>query len=437
MKNQYCDGVSRRNFVQAGLGGLGLSQLLGARVLAAEGSPRAKSCIFVWMDGGPSHYETFDPKPSAPAEIRGAFGTIETNVNGVTFSEHVPQIAQVMDRLTIIRSISHHDSGHGGGNHYLTTGRPTPMPVACGAKVSFHPSIGSVIAKERGSQEGLPAYVQFALPGPLRSGGPNFLGAKYAPFYINNNPNQPDFRMQDVTLPAGISDVRSNRRETLRRNIDTLQRISDTAARDPARGLDSFYQQALDLITSPKAKKAFDIHTEPEKTRDAYGRTMVGQQCLLARRLVQAGVPFVVVQHAGWDHHANIFTYLKNRYLPIFDTAFSALIRDLDERGMLEDTLVLALGEFGRTPTINKNAGRDHWPSAMSVVAAGAGVPRGQVIGATDAKGHSSSERRLSVEDFSTTLFAKMGIDSTKFYHDALGRPLPIVDGGKVISELM
>ncbi len=437
MSQRYCDGIPRRNFVQTGLGGLGLAQLLRAQAASAAGSRPAKACILIWMDGGPSHYETFDPKPNAPTEIRGIFDTIPTNVEGVNFSEHVPLTAQVMDRLTIIRSIAHHDPGHGGGNHYLTTGRPTPMPVACGAKVSFHPSIGSVIAKERGARDGVPPYVQFALPGPLRSGGPNFLGAKYAPFYVSNNPNQPDFRMQDVTLPPGVNDRRASGRERLRQSVDNLQRITEASAKDPASGLDSFYEQAVDLITSAQAKQAFDIHSESKETRDAYGRTMVGQQCLLARRLVEAGVPFIIVQHAGWDHHGDIFTYLKNRYLPIFDRAFSTLISDLDDRGMLDDTLVLALGEFGRTPKINKNVGRDHWPQAMAVAAAGAGVPRGHIIGATDSKGAAPARDRLSVEDFTATLFTKMGIDPHKVYLDALGRPLPIVEGGKPIADLI
>lgn len=437
MPKPYCDGMHRRSFIQAGLGGLSMSQLLQARAFAAGESRPAKSCIFIWMDGGPSHYETFDPKPNAPAEIRGIFDTIPTNVEGVNFSEHVPLTAQVMDRLTIIRSIAHHDPGHGGGNHYLTTGRATPTPVACGAKVSFHPSFGSVVAKELGAKDGIPPYVQFALPGPLRSGGPNFLGAKYAPFYVSNNPNQPGFRMQDVTLPPGVNDRRARGRELLRRNVDTLQRITDAAAKDPATGLDSFYRQAVDLITSPAARRAFDIHNESDATRDAYGRTMVGQQCLLARRLVEAGVPFIIVQHAGWDHHGNIFEYLKGRYLPIFDKAFSTLIRDLDERGLLDDTLVLALGEFGRTPKINKNAGRDHWPQAMSVAAAGPGVPRGHIIGATDNKGAAPSDNRLSVEDFACTLFTKLGIDPHKIYLDALGRPIPIVEGGQPIADLV
>jgi len=441
MTKQYCDGVSRRHFVQTGLwgaGGLGLSQLLRAQAMAKGASaapPRAKQCILIWMDGGPSHYETFDPKPDAPVELRGEFKPGPTSVPGVQFCELLPKTSQVMHMLTVVRSIKHHDSGHGGGNHYLTTGRPTPTPIGCGDSASFHPSLGSVIAKERGASAGLPPYVQFALPSPLRSGGPSFLGSKYAPFLISDNPNDPSFQLADVTLPPGIASARSQSRIALRATLDNLERMKDAAAGDPARGLDNFYEQAQQLITSPQAKEAFDLSREPEKVRDAYGRTMVGQQCLLARRLVEAGVPFITVQHAGWDHHANIFPYLKNRYLPIFDTAFSTLMNDMEERGLLEDTLVLALGEFGRTPKINKNAGRDHWPGAMSVAAAGAGVPRGTIVGATDKSGAGPVDP-LSVEDFACSLLTKMGIDPHREYLTPQGRPVPIVDGGKPIAGL-
>lgn len=442
MMNRYCDGHSRRSFLRLGMGGasgLGLSSLL--RASAAQAAPRAaapqaKRCILIWMDGGPSHHETFDPKPNAPAEIRGIFNPTATSIPGVQVCDQIPLTAKIMDRLTVIRSIAHHDPGHGGGNHYLTTGRPTPTPIGCGDSASFHPSIGSFIAKERGAAAGLPAYVQFALPSPLRSGGPNFLGNKYAPFLIANNPNDPDFSLADVVLPPGIADVRARSRAELRRSLDTLERIGDEAAADPARGLDAFQEQARRLVTSTETKRAFDIGLESEQSRDAYGRTMVGQQCLLARRLVEAGVPFVTVQHAGWDHHANIFPYLKNRWLPIFDLAFSALIKDLDERGLLADTLVVALGEFGRTPKINKDAGRDHWPGAMSVVMAGAGVPRGRIVGATDSHGAAPSDRRLTVEHLMCSLFTKLGIDPHKELITPEGRPVAIVNGGEPITEL-
>jgi hypothetical protein len=442
MTDRYCDGRSRRSFLRLGLGGasgLGLTSLLRAAPSQAAGraaAPQAKRCILIWMDGGPSHHETFDPKPNAPAEIRGIFNPTATSVPGVQVCEQIPLTARIMDRLTVIRSIAHHDPGHGGGNHYLTTGRPTPTPIGCGDSASFHPSIGSFIAKERGAAAGLPAYVQFALPSPMRSGGPNFLGNKYAPFLIANNPNDPDFSLADVVLPPGIADVRARSRAELRRSLDTLERIGDDAAADPARGLDAFQEQAQRLITSTETKRAFDIGLESEAVRDAYGRTMVGQQCLLARRLVEAGVPFVTVQHAGWDHHASIFPYLKTRWLPIFDLAFSALIKDLDERGLLADTLVVALGEFGRTPKINKDAGRDHWPGAMSVVMAGAGVPRGRIVGATDSHGAAPSDRRLTVEHLMCSLFAKLGIDPHKELITPEGRPVAIVNGGEPISEL-
>ena len=442
MASRYCDGHSRRSFMQAGLAGgvgLGLSQLMRSVALGAEPgkqAPQAKHCIFIWMDGGPSHYETFDLKPNAPVEIRGEFDPMQSNVPGLHVCNLLPKTSQVMDLVTVIRSISHHDPGHGGGNHYLTTGRPTPTPIACGDTASFHPSFGSIVSKERGSKGGMPPYVQFALPSPQRSGGPSFLGSKYAPFLIANNPNNPDFQLADVTLPTGVVEGRAMSRLELRQSLDSLERMTDEAAADPARGLDNFYDQAQRLITSPQAKQAFDLSQESDKVRDTYGRTMVGQQCLLARRLVEAGVPFITVQHAGWDHHTNIFTYLKNRYLPIFDVAFAALMQDLEQRGLLEDTLVLALGEFGRTPKINKDAGRDHWPGAMSVVAAGAGVPRGQIIGSTDSHGRGPEERPLKVEDLACSLFTKLGINPHQEYLTPQGRPVPIVDGGQPIREL-
>ncbi len=441
MLNSYCDGHSRRNFLQVGLGGaagLGLVPLL--RATANEGgnqlAARAKRCLLIWMDGGPSHHESFDPKTDAPVEIRGEFKPTATNVPGTQICELLPKVSQVMNLVTVIRSVAHRDPGHGGGNHYLTTGSPTPVPIGCGDSASFHPSLGSFIAKERGAAAGLPAYVQFALPSALRSGGPNFLGSKYAPFLIANNPNNPDFQLPDVTLPPGIAEGRAQSRAALRKSLDNLQRFGDEAAADPARGLDNFHEQAQRLVTSSLTKQAFDINRESDKTRDAYGRTMVGQQCLLARRLVEAGVPFVTVQHAGWDHHTHIFKYLKDRWLPIFDVAFSTLLRDMDERGLLEDTLVLALGEFGRTPKINKDSGRDHWPGAMSIVAAGAGVPRGCMIGATDKQGAAPSERPLKVEDFFCSIYTKLGIDPHKELLTSEGRPVPIVNGGQPIDEL-
>jgi hypothetical protein len=386
------------------------------------------------MDGGPSHYETFDPKPGAPEEIRGEFKPIPTRVPGIHFSECVPKLADVADRLTIVRSIHHQDPNHGGGNHYLMTGMPTPMPVACGAFVTFHPSFGSMISHERGIRGGLPPYV--SIPQVSRSGGPNFLGGQHAPFVIDGSPNSKGFKVRDVTLPADISEGRAASRLELRQALDRMDRHSDQLADDPAVTFDDFYAQGLQLVRSQAAQEAFDIHREPDAVRDDYGRNDFGQRLLLARRLVSVGVSFVTVYSGGWDHHTKIFEAYRGDHLKRFDQGMAALIRDLDERGLLDKTLVIALGEFGRTPKVNKDAGRDHWPGAMSVLMAGAGVPRGHVVGATDPKGYYASDSVYKPEDFAATLYTKLGIDPHQILHTTTGRPIPLVNQGRLIREL-
>jgi hypothetical protein len=437
-----CAGMARRDFLQLGLGafmGLGFTDLLRYRATAAEAagksSPKQVNCILIWMDGGPTHYETFDPKPDAPKEIRGEFSPISTSVPGIQFCEVVPNLAKVANKLTIVRSICHKDPNHGGGNHYLMTGAPTPVPVGCGAFVTFHPSFGSVVSWKRGVQSGLPAYM--SVPEMTRSGGPNFLGAQNAPFVIAGDPNNKDFKVRDVVLPAGLSEGRAQTRQQLRESLDRLARIREKCAEDPAMGFDSFYHQGMDLVTSPKAQLAFDLSKEDEKTRDKYGRTDFGQRLLLARRLVEVGVSFVTCYYGGWDHHTKIFSSLKEKHMPKFDQGLAALIQDLDDRNLLDSTLVIALGEFGRTPKVNKDVGRDHWPHAMSVLMAGAGTPRGYVLGATDAKGYYASEDVHSPEDFACTLYSKMGIDPHQILHTNTGRPVQLVNGGKPIKELL
>ena len=438
--HRNCAGVSRRDCLRLGLGAIlggGLSHALSLRALAAdESAPRmqAKSCILIWMDGGPTHYETFDPKPKAPAEIRGEFGTIATKVPGVFFSEHMKRLAAIADKLAVVRSIRHDQGNHGAGNHYMMTGAPPRIPVGCGAFVSFHPSLGSVTAAERGAPQGLPAY--FSMPERSRSGGPNFLGAKYAPFVVSDNPNAPGFRVRDVALPPGLSGDRFDARREVRQNVDKLLRIRDASAADPALAQDEHYQQGFDLITSKEAQAAFDIGREPERVRERYGRTPLGQRALLARRLVEAGVPFITLYEGGWDHHTKMFPTLKTR-LPSFEGTIAALIDDLAQRGMLETTLVVALGEFGRTPQINKDGGRDHWSNAMSVLFAGGGTPGGQVVGATDVKGFAAVERVLSPENFASTVYAKLGIDPGKILYAPNGRPTHLVSDPTPIKELM
>ena len=436
-----CAGLPRRDFLQLGVGGLGLAGLLQARALAGPALSRGSArpgdrvnCIMIWLDGGPSHYETFDPKPDAPAEIRGALGTIPTAVSGLRFSEAVPELAKVAGKVTVVRSICHKDPNHGGGNHYMMTGARTPVPVACGASVTFHPSFGSVVSHHRGLRHGLPAYV--SLPRVSRSGGPNFLGGKNAPFVIGGNPQDKSFQVRDVVLPADISEGRAASRRELRASLDRMRRHTDRLAEDPAVNFDQYFQQGVDLVLSPRAQAAFDLNREDATVRDAYGRHDFGQRLLLARRLVEVGVSWLTVYSGGWDHHTKLFDAYRGEQVRKLDQGVAALINDLDARGLLDTTLVLLLGEFGRTPKVNKDAGRDHWPHAMSVLMAGAGVPRGQVVGATDAKGYHASENIYRPEDFAASIYTKMGVDPAQMLHTNTGRPVQLVNNGRLIKEL-
>jgi len=435
---QRCDGTSRRDFLQVGLsslGGLTLPQMLQLRA-EASGQKKANNtrCILIWLDGGPTHYETFDPKPNAPDTVRGEFGTIKTSVPGIHFSEHIPNLAKSLDKYTVIRSIAHKQNNHGAGNHYLMTGKPTPVPVGCGANVTFHPSFGSVVSKERNLRNGLPGYV--SMPRMSRSGGPNFLGAPYAPFVLTEDPNNSSFRVRDVSIPDVLTDARAENRRKLRASLDNLERIQDKAAADPAVSIDDFYRQSYELVYSKPAQDAFDISLESEKTREKYGRHDFGQRLLLARRMTEVGVPFVTVYYGGWDHHTNIFPSLKDKYLPKLDQGLAALVEDLHERGSIENTMVICLGEFGRTPKVNTRGGRDHWSFAMSVMMAGAGIPGGQIVGATDVKGYYANDNVYAPEDFAASLYTKMGVDHSQVLYTPSGRPNQLVNNGRLIKEL-
>jgi uncharacterized protein (DUF1501 family) len=432
----------RRDFLQLGLGTLlggGLASALRARDPERAATAEAKACILIWMDGGPTHFETFDPKPDAPEEFRGEFKTVAAKTPGVFLSEHMKQLAGMFDKLAIVRSIRHDQGNHGAGNHYMMTGAPPRIPVGCGAFVSFHPSLGSVVAHEKPAPVGLPSY--FSLPSMTRSGGPNFLGAKHAPFVADGDPNSAGFRVRDVALPTGITEGRFADRGSLRGDVDRFQRFLDKTAGDPAVALDEHYLQANELMRSKEAQAAFRIGDEPAKVRERYGRNSFGQRALLARRLVEAGVPFVTINDGGWDHHSDLFDALRKR-LPTWDQTVAALVGDLADRGMLESTLVIALGEFGRTPKIStltgqKKPGRDHWANAMSVLFAGGGIQGGQVVGATDRKGYAAVERVLSPENFASTIYRKLGIDPDKMLYTPQGRPSHIVSDGTPIKELM
>lgn len=446
LNRRRCDGITRRNALELGLGGfLGTSFVGGlkARAESQHGghapAGKAKSCILIWMDGGPTHFETFDPKPDAPMEYRGEFSSIDTVVPGVGYSEHMVKLAASLNDYAMIRSIRHDQGNHGAGNHYMMTGSPPRIPVGCGAFVSFHPSMGSVVAKELGRDNGLPSY--FSMPQMSRSGGPNFLGARYAPFVVGDDPNGANFKVRDVALPRDLTDMRFGSRTDLRAKVDRMVRLNNEAAGDPVLAFDEYFQQGHSLVTSPEAQKAFDISQESPETRERYGRDGFGQRCLLARRLVEAGVPFITVYDGGWDHHSDIFGALRKR-LPSWDNSVATLIQDLKERGMLDSTLVIALGEFGRTPKISTlagstTAGRDHWANAMSVLMAGGGTPGGTVIGATDRKGFSAVDRVLSPENFVSTVYHKLGIDPNKILYSPQGRPAHLVSDPTPIAELV
>lgn len=444
--------MPRRDFIQLGMGGLlgaGFGDLLRLEAATASATksvlkkaipPGAASgqkpvnCILIWLDGGPSHYESFDPKPGAPSDIRGIFQDIATSVPGIRFSEAVPELAKVADKATVIRSVCHKDPNHGGGNHYLMTGSPTPVPVACGAYVTFHPSFGSVVSWQRGQRQGLPPYV--SIPSVTRSGGPNFLGGKHSAFVIDGQPNSADFKVRDVVLPSEISEGRATSRRELRGALDSMARYADRLADDPAVTFDQYLQQSVNLVLSSPAQAAFDLSREDKKVRDEYGRNDFGQRLLMARRLVEVGVSWVTVNSGGWDHHTKLFEAYKGDSVRNMDRGVAALIRDLDQRGLLDSTMVVLLGEFGRTPKVNKDAGRDHWPHAMSILMAGGGCPRGAVVGATDAKGCAASEAVYRPEDFAASLYWKMGIDPNQVLHTNTGRPVQLVNNGRRIREI-
>ncbi|MDB4749823.1 DUF1501 domain-containing protein [Rubripirellula sp.] len=439
---QNCQGMSRRDGLKLGLGGLISGGLSGAlRATASEDGQggnafkkQADACILIWMDGGPSHYETFDPKPEAPVEIRGQFSPIATQTPGMFFSQPMKRLAGISNDLAIVRSIRHDQGNHGAGNHYMMTGAPPRIPVGCGAFVSFHPSLGSVVSHQVGAPDGVPPY--FSMPNMSRSGGPNFLGARHAPFIVPDDPNRSGFRVRDVTIPTGLTDARFESRQEIRRQVDKMQRLTEAAIADPVVAADEFYSQGMQILQSSEAQAAFDIHSEPGEIRNAYGRSPFGQRALLARRLVGAGVPFVTLYFGGWDDHTDLFNAFEKK-VPPFESAIAALIEDLKQQGMLDRTMVIALGEFGRTPKINDRGGRDHWSNAMSVMFAGGGTRGGQVIGATDRQGYAAVERILSPENFVSTIYRKLGIDPGQMMYSPDGRPVHLVSDAEPITELM
>jgi hypothetical protein len=412
--------TGRRDFLRLGgtiFGGLGLPAMLKA-------APKGEmSCIVFFQNGGACQHDSFDPKPDASREIRGSFQTIPTAVPGVHFSELLPRSAKAFSKFTVIRSMHSKEAIHEKAKQYVFSGsRPN--------NAFKHPVIGSVIAKEFGPRNGLPPFV--SIPSKDICAEAGFLGPAYDPF-VSGDPGAKNFQVRDLTLPLGVEIEEARGRAQLLHALDEdLRRVEKSKI---VEGMDYFYQKAFEMMTSPEAKKAFDLEAEPEKLRDSYGRNTAGQGALLARRLVESGVRLAAVFHGGYDTHTDNDSSNKKLY-PQFDQAWAALLEDLAQRGMLDNTLVVLLGEFGRTPEINHSAGRDHWPGAFSIAIAGAGVPGGQVIGSTDAKGAAPKDQPVAVEDLAATIYHKFGVDFRKEYHTN-GRPVKINADGKVIRELL
>ncbi len=417
----------RRAFLRVGslatFGSLTWGDVLRLRAATAARAGKDISIIHLWLAGGISHLDTFDMKTGADRKYRSIFKPIATSVDGLQISEHLPRTAKLMNQVTLIRSMTHKQSAHGSAQTLMLSGHDA-LPTL------LAPAVGSVLAKELGARNELPPYVMIPQPrgNNARAG---FLGPKYNPFSAGE-PNVAKYAVRDMDLPMGMDWSRMEGRHSLLNVVDQKFRTWDTT--DTFQTLDGYYQAAFDLMRSPRAKKAFDIAQETPKLRDDYGRTSMGQGALLARRLVEAGVRFVSVGKGdnAWDHHGNIFPSYANEFMPELDNAFAALMADLGQRGMLDSTMVIVTGEFGRTAEINVNNGRDHWPNCFSLVLGGAGIPGGQVIGSSDNDGMYVKDHPVEVPDLMATIFHKLGVDYTKEYVSNIGRPLKIADGKPV-----
>jgi len=433
---------ARRDFLYAGwLGGLGLTlgNLLRLEASAAEPTgkkiePQAKSVIHIYLQGGFAHMDSFDPKPDAPADYRGILAAIDTKLPGVQFSSHMQETAKVADKLTVVRSMTHTEVDHSRGEHSMFTGyRPSPALV--------YPSVGSVVTHELGPRGAMPSYV--CVP----TQGSQFLGSGYlsnacGPFALGTDPARPNFTVRDLNLPQGVDEQRFAARKSWKQLVD--QHFTGLERDDSLATLDSFYQRAYDLLASPESRNAFSLKGESEATKDLYGfkpwgpiiRPSAGARFLVARRLVEAGARFVTVTYGAWDTHSYHYRGIETQ-MPDLDKAFAGLVHDLEDRGMLDSTLVLITSEFGRTPKVNAGGGRDHWPRVFSIVMAGGGIKRGQIYGASDGLAAEPKDNPLSVEDYITTVYHLLGIDAHKALMSPGDRPQPIVTGGKVVRGLL
>jgi Protein of unknown function (DUF1501) len=445
--------LSRRNLLQ--IGGLSLlapQALVAGATQSSSRRARAKSVIFLHQYGGPSHVDTFDMKPNAPAEVRGEYRPIQTSAPGIMVCDRLPRTADVMDKVTLIRSMRHEMKNHNSAGYYSLTGMAPPTDdQRLRDSRDLFPAYGSIVDRFLPSKPGTPTFVSYPhviADGSITPGQhASFLGQSHDPFFIGQDPNEPNFRLPELSLPANISAARLENRREVMSIIDRSTELLEMSGR--ARGIDAHYQRAFNLLSSRTFRNAFDLSREPAIMRQRYGRTTYGQGCLLARRLVEAGVRFVTVYFApniggqdflgGWDTHGfnskPMYPILNNYLIPITDQTLPTLLTDLDERGLLDDTLVIWMGEFGRGPRINNIAGRDHWPQCYTVLLAGGGVRRGFVYGSSDRIGAYPSANAVRPEDLSATIYHLLGIDPRSEVRDPLNRPLPI-SAGSVIEGI-
>jgi hypothetical protein len=429
------NGFNRRSFLQVGaIGGLGLTldQFFRLQSRAAEAGPvgdkpaPAKSIIHIYLPGGMAHQDSWDPKPLSPIEYRGELGVIKTKIDGVLLNESLKNTANIADKIAICRAMTHGEAAHERGTHNMFTGyKPSPALV--------FPSMGSVVSHEFGPRNNLPPYV--CVPSqPTNFAGSGYLSSAYAPFSLGADPANGNFNVQDLTLPGGVDDKRFTARRSM---LDAVNDHFDSKEKaDGLEAMDTFYQRAYSLISSEKARAAFNINAETPALRDEYGRNAAGQRMLMAKRLVAAGVRFVSLSYGGWDMHTGIKDGMRGQ-LPVFDQAFATLIRDLDRSGLLDSTLVMVSSEFGRTPKINPNAGRDHWPKVFSIVLAGGGIKKGVIYGKSDSTATEPEEDALTVEDLAMTVYKQIGIDGAKKLMSPGDRPIDLVRNGQVRRELI
>ena len=429
-----CEKFHRRDFLRVGvlsLLGLSLSKyfaladVTAAKKPMAETNGTADSAVLIWLAGGPSHLDIWDPKPDAPVEIRGAFKAIETKAKGVRLCEHLPKTANQADKICVVRGVTSPTAAHELGTHYMLTGF-MPLP---GFAV---PGYGAVASKLLGPRSALPPYIAVQQPGPEMGAG--FLGAALNPFCPGADPADSNYTVRDLEMPDGMTVERMDRRRTLRQAVDAAFKAYEKGS-DSARAVNAFYQRAYTLLSSPEARAAFDLKHEKEEIKNHYERNSFGQSMLLSRRLIEAGTRFVTVTMGGWDNHTNIFPALSQQLLPTFDQGFAAFLEDMSQRGLLKRTLVIVMGEFGRSPIINKDGGRDHHSRVFSLVLAGGGIKGGTTVGSSDDKGTEPASDPVRPEDLAATIYQCLGIDYTQSISSPEGVRVTLARGGNPIKN--